>query len=139
MARNTPPIAARALLAACAGLCVATAAQAENWYAYYMVPQGVSYVDKDSIIRRPGHVSAKVQSTFPRPQRLEKNGRFYIYTKTVDTIDIDCSALVYRYLERALFNEAGQQQTSVNEADNPQMIVDRTPQDVLAKGFCPKG
>ncbi|MEI9890307.1 MAG: hypothetical protein WDN45_06470 [Caulobacteraceae bacterium] len=63
MIGKDPP---RALLAAGATLGLTTAAQAENWYAFYMVPMGVAYVDKDSIIYRPGHVSAKVQSTFPR-------------------------------------------------------------------------
>lgn len=121
-----------------AALMLATAARAENWYNFYMAPQGVSFVDMDSIIRRPGHVSARVQSTFPEPQRLAKNGQIIIYTKSVDMIDVDCKARVYRFLNRDLMNEAGQQLTSVNDADNPILIQDRTLQDVLAKAFCPK-
>ena len=127
------------LAGGCAALGLATAAQAENWYAYYMMPLGVAYVDKDSIIHRPGHLSAKIQSVFPEPQRLARNGEVFVYTKSIDLIDIDCKVLVYRYLARNLLNDSGQEQTSISDPDNVQMIVDRSPQDVLAKGFCPKG
>jgi hypothetical protein len=120
------------------GLAFATGAQAENWYNFYMVPAGVAFVDKDSLIYRPGHISARVQSTFPGPQRLQKNGQILTYTKSVDTIDIDCKARVYRFLNRNLFNDAGQAQTSISDPDNVMLIQDGTPQDVLAKGFCAK-
>jgi hypothetical protein len=125
-------------LAAGVAFGLATAAQAENWYAFYIMPLGTTYVDKDSIIHRPGHVSAKLQSTFPAPQYLQKNGRLFVYTKSLDLLDIDCKARVYRYLSRDLLNDGGQPQTSIVETDNPQLIVDRSAQDVLAKGFCPK-
>lgn len=127
-------------LAGCgAALALGGAAQAENWYNFYMVPQGVAYVDMDSIIRRPGHVTAKVQSTFPDPQRLAKDGQIITYVKSVDTVDIDCKAGVYRFLNRELMDSASKPLTTVNEADNPVLIRDHTPQDVLAKAFCPKG
>ena len=125
------------LLAGAAWAC-ATAALAEDWYAFYMVPSGVAYVDKDSVIHRPGHVSAKVQSSFPEPQRLQKDGRVLTYDKAVDTIDIDCRARVYRFLTRDLYNAAGQKQTSISEADDARLIQARTPEDVLAKAYCPK-
>ncbi len=124
-----------ALLAAGATLGLTTAAQAENWYAFYMVPMGVAYVDKDSIIYRPGHVSAKVQSTFPEPQHLARNGQVLTYSKSVDTIDIDCKALVYRNVARDLYTDAGQQQASVSEADDPRIIIARSPQDVPGQGL----
>ena len=127
-----------AVLSAGAALGLVTAAQAENWYAFYMVPQGVAYVDKDSIIYRPGHVSAKIQSTFPDPQHLLKAGQVITYNKAVDTLDIDCKAKVYRFLGRDLYDETGKAQTSVNESDDPIRIKDETPQAVLAKAFCPK-
>jgi hypothetical protein len=117
---------------------LATGVRAENWYNFYMVPQGVAFVDMDSIIRRPGHITARVQSTFPEPQRLAKDGQVITYTKSVDMIDVDCRARVYRYLNRDLMNDAGQQLTSVNDADNPILIRDHTAEDVLAKAFCPK-
>jgi hypothetical protein len=131
--------AIRVLAAAGAVLGLATAAQAENWYNFYMVPQGVAFVDMDSIIRRPGHITARIQSTFPEPQHLAKGGQIITYTKSLDMIDIDCRAGVYRFLQRNLMNDAGQEETSVNEAENPVLIQARTPQDVLAKAFCPKG
>ena len=127
-----------AVLAAGAALGLAPAAQAENWYAFYMVPAGVAYVDKDSIIYRPGHVSAKIQSTFPEPQHLLKSGQVITYIRTVDTLDIDCKAKVYRFLGRDLFDETGTAQTSVNESDDPIRIQDKTPQGVLAKAYSPK-
>ena len=118
--------------------CAATGVQAEDWYAFYMKPQGVAYVDKDSIIRRPGQVSAKVQSSFPQPERLVKAGQVFIYSKAIEMIDVDCKARVYRYLERDLMNDAGQEQTTVSDPDHVLPIVDGTPQDVLAKAFCPR-
>lgn len=127
-----------AVLAAGAALGLATAAQAENWYAFYMAPQGVAYVDKDSIIYRPGHVSAKIQSTFPDPQHLLKAGQVITYNKTVDTLDIDCKAKVYRFLGRDLYDDAGKAQTSVDQSGDPVRIQDKSPQGVLAKAFCPK-
>ena len=126
-------------LALAVTLTVVTGAEAENWYNFYMVRQGVAFVDMDSIIRRPGHVSARIQSTFPEPQHLQKNGQILTYTKSIDMIDIDCKARVYRFLNRDLMNDAGQTQTSVNEADNPMLVQNNTPQAVLAKAFCPKG
>jgi hypothetical protein len=127
------------LAAAGAALGLATAAQAENWYNFYMVPQGTAFVDMDSIIRRPGHVSAKVQSTFPETQHLQKAGQILTYTKSLDLIDIDCKASVYRFLQRTLMNAAGEYQTTISDPDNPSLIQDHTPQAVLAKAFCPKG
>ena len=126
------------VLTAGAALGLGTMAQAENWYAFYMVPAGVAYVDKDSIIYRPGHVSAKIQSTFPEPQHLLRAGQIITYNKTVDTLDIDCKAKVYRFLGRDLFDDTGKAQTSVNESDEPYRIQDKSPQGVLAKAFCPK-
>lgn len=130
--------AIRVLAAAGATLGLANAAQAENWYNFYMKPQGVAFVDMDSIIRRPGHVSAKVQSSFPEPQRLAKGGRILVYSKSVDTIDVDCKARVYRFLNRDLLNDGGEAVISLSDADDPRLIEDHTPQDVLAKAFCPK-
>ncbi len=117
---------------------VATGARAENWFAFYVVPAGVAYVDTDSIIRRPGHISAKIQSTFPEPQRLQKGGKVLVYTKSVDDIEIDCKARVYRFLYRDLFDDTGRQQTTVSNPDEVMMVQDRTPQDRLAAAYCPK-
>jgi len=134
-------ITARAIMAsaaAVAALGLATAARAENWYNFYMVPQGVAFVDMDSIIRRPGQISAKIQSTFPEPQHLQKNGQILTYTKSIDTIQIDCKARVYRFMSRDLMDNAGKEQTSISDPDNVMLIRDKTPQDILAKAFCPK-
>ncbi len=127
-----------ALMTAGAALAGAGHAAAENWYAFYMVPAGVAYVDKDSLVFRPGHVSARIQSTFPGPQRLLKYGQVFTYTKSKDMVDIDCGAQVYRFLSRDLYSEAGAEQLSVNEADDVYMILDKTPQSALAKAYCPK-
>jgi hypothetical protein len=126
------------LVAGGVALAAATSGQAENWFAFYIVPSGVAYVDKDSIILRPGHVSAKVQSTFPAPQRLQKEGRTIVYTKAIDDIDIDCKARVYRFLYRDLYDDSGRQQTTISDPDNVMLIQDRTPQDRLAIAYCPK-
>ena len=127
-----------AVLAACATLGLAAAAQAEDWYAFYMVPQGVAFVDKDSLIYRPGHISARIQSTFPEPQHLLRFGQVITYKKSIDVIDIDCKAQVYRFLGRDLFDDQGQEQMAINDADDPKRIGDHTPQQVLAKAFCKK-
>lgn len=127
-----------AVMAAGAALGLATAAQAENWFAFYIVPAGVAYVDTDSVIRRPGHVSAKIQSTFPGPQRLLKGGKVLVYTRALDDIDIDCKARVYRFLYRDLYDDSGQLQTTISDPDNVMLIRDRTPQDRLAIAYCPK-
>lgn len=119
-------------------LCLAGAAHAENWFAFYMIPQGVAYVDKDSIIFRPGHVSARVQSTYPRPQQLQKGGQIITFSKSVDTLDIDCKADVYRFVSRTVFNDAGQEQVTVSEEGDVFPILERSQQDVLEKAYCPK-
>ena len=127
-----------AVLAAGATLAAAGGAVAENWYAFYVVPSGVAYVDKDSLVFRPGHVSARIQSTFPTPQRLVRSGQVFTYNKSRDMVDVDCEAQVYRFVSRDLFSDAGLEQLSINDADNPVMIQDNTPQAALAKAFCPK-
>ena len=127
-----------AILAAGAALAVAGGAIAENWYAFYVVPSGVAYVDKDSLVFRPGHVTARIQSTFPEPQRVMRFGQMFTYTKSKDMVDIDCLAQVYRFLSRDLYSDAGLEQLSINDSDNVLMIADRTPQAVLAKAYCPK-
>jgi len=129
------------IAALAAGLAVLTgpgAALAENWYAFYIVPSGVSYVDKDSVVLRPGHVSARVESTFPEPQQLQRNGKIVVYTKSKDLMDIDCAARVYRFVSRDLYTEEGVMQASVNEANNPILIREDTPPAVLAKAYCPQ-
>ena len=41
-----------AVAAAGAALATAGGAVAENWYAFYIVPSGIAYVDKDSLVFR---------------------------------------------------------------------------------------
>ena len=113
-------------------------ALAENWYAFYIVPSGTSFVDKDSVILRPGHVSARVESTFPGPQQLQQNGQILVYSKSKDLMDIDCAARVYRFLARDLYTNDGVMQTSINEANNPILIQEGTPPAVLATAYCPQ-
>lgn len=127
-----------AMMAAGAALAIAGGAFAENWYAFYIVPSGVAYVDKDSLVFRPGHVTARIQSSYPGPQRLLKNGQVFTYAKSKDLLDIDCAASVYRFLFRDLLNAAGVEQISVNETDDIHRIEDDTPQAALAKAYCPK-
>lgn len=129
------------IAAMAAGFAVLTgpgAALAENWYAFYIVPSGVTYVDKDSVVLRPGHVAARVESTYPAPQQLQKNGKVFVYTKSKDLMDIDCAASVYRFLARDLYTDSGLMQTSVSDADNPLLIRDDTAPAVLAKTYCPQ-
>jgi hypothetical protein len=128
------------IAAAAAGLAVLAgpgAALAENWFAFYIVPSGVSYVDKDSVVLRPGHVAARVESTFPGLQQLQQHGKVLLYSKSKDLMDIDCAARVYRFLARDLYTDAGVMQASISEADNPMLIRDDTPPAVLAKTYCP--
>jgi hypothetical protein len=127
-----------AVLTAGAALTAAGGAVAENWYPFYIVPSGVAYVDKDSLVFRPGHVSARIQSTFPQPQQVMRDGQVFTYTKSNDLVDIDCEAHVYRFLSRDLYNDSGLEQLSINESDDVLMIADKTPQAVLAKAYCPK-
>ena len=127
-----------ALAAGLAVLAGPGAVLAENWYAFYIVPSGVSYVDKDSVVLRPGHVAARVESTLPGPQQLQQNGKLFVYTKSKDLMDIDCAARVYRFLSRDLYTNDGVMQTSVNEADNPILIQEGTPPAVLATTYCPQ-
>jgi hypothetical protein len=126
-----------AVLAAGAALATAGGAVAENWYAFYIVPSGLTYVDKDSLVFRPGHVTARIQSNFPGPQRLLKYGQVFTYTKSKDMVDIDCEAQVFRYLSRDLYSDAGLEQLSINEADDVLRIANHTPQAALAKAYCP--
>ena len=123
--------------AALAIAALAGPAFAENWYPYFMVPSGVAYVDKDSIIFRDGHVTARTESTFPKPQSLQRDGKIFVFTKAKDLVDIDCVANVYRYVGRDLYNDSGIQQLSINASDDPMRIGDNTPEDVLAKALCP--
>jgi hypothetical protein len=112
------------------------AALAENWYAFYIVPSGVTLVDKDSVVLRPGHVSARIESTFPQPQQLQRGGQMLIYSKSKDLMDIDCEARVYRFVARDLYTDDGLMQASINEADNPILIREGTPPAALAKAYC---
>ena len=127
-----------AVAAAGAALATAGGAVAENWYAFYIVPSGIAYVDKDSLVFRPGHVTARIQSTFPGPQRVLRFGQVFTYTKSKDMVDIDCQAQVYRFLSRDLYNDSGLEQLSINDADDVLRIMEKTPQAVLAKAYCPK-
>ena len=53
-------------------------------------------------------------------------------------VDIDCQAQVYRFLSRDLYNDSGLEQLSINDADDVLRIMEKTPQAVLAKAYCPK-
>jgi hypothetical protein len=112
------------------------AALAENWYAFYIMPSGVTLVDKDSVVLRPGHVSARIESTFPQAQQLQRGGKVMIYTKSKDLLDIDCAARVYRFVARDLYTNEGLMQASITEANNPILIQEDTPPAALAKAYC---
>lgn len=116
----------------------AAPAFAENWYPFYMVPSGVAYVDKDSVIIRPGHVAARTEASFPEPKSVQREGQTYTFTRSKDLIDIDCAANVFRYVGRDLYNDAGVLVLAVNEADNPLLIANGSPEGVLAKSLCPE-
>ena len=62
----------------------------------------------------------------------------FTYTKSKDMVDIDCQAQVYRFLSRDLYNDSGLEQLSINDADDVLRIMEKTPQAVLAKAYCPK-
>ena len=123
-----------------AGAAIATfaagGASAENWYPFYTRPGGASYLDKDSVILRPGHVSVRMESSYPDPQRLLRKGKVFVYKQAKDLLDIDCKANVYRLIARDLYSEEGVMQISINEADDPLMILADSPQAALAAAYC---
>jgi hypothetical protein len=79
-----------------------------------------------------------VESTFPSLQRLQQNGRIFVYSKSKDLMDIDCSARVYRFLARDLYSETGVMETSVSDPNNPMLIQEGTPPAALATAYCPQ-
>ena len=113
----------------------ATAATAENWQPFFIIPNGVIMLDRDSVTRTRGHVSARLESTYPQPQRINRNGRIYTYEKAVDRVDIDCAAQVYKNVSRDLYGD-GVQALSLNEADNPMVVTPNTPQAAVSTAFC---
>jgi hypothetical protein len=127
-----------ATAAGLAMLAVPGAALAENWYAFYIMPSGITYVDKDSVVLRPGHVAARLESSFPGPQQLQQNGKIFVYSKSKDQMDIDCTARVYRFLARDLYTDTGVMETSVSDANNPMLIQEGTAPAALAAAYCPQ-
>lgn len=125
-----------ALAVAAAAMAAAGGASAESWLPFFVIPSGVIMIDHDSIDRRTGHVSARLESTFPRPQRISRNGRVFDYVKTIDRVDVDCKAEVYKNVSRDLYSSDGQQAMSINEADNPVVILPHTPQAALVTAYC---
>ena len=128
--------ATTALAVTVTALAAAGAARAENWLPFFVVPSGVVMIDRDSIIKRAGHVSARLESTFPQPQRISRNGRILSYTKTIDQVDVDCGAEVYKNISRDLYSGDGLQAVSINEADNPMIVPPNSVQAALVKAYC---
>ena len=124
---------------ALAGLAAPSAALAENWFPFFIIPAGVVYLDRDSIIRRFGHVIARTEATYPNPQQIKRGGRTYVYIKAVNLIDLDCSRLVYMYESRDLYDGNGVMAVSINAADEPIPVTPKTAESALVTGFCPKG
>jgi hypothetical protein len=124
------------LAVAAAALAAAGGADAESWLPFFVIPSGVILIDHDSIVRRPGQVSARLESTFPRPQRISRNGRVFDYIKTIDQVEVDCKAEVYKNVSRDLYSSDGQEAVSINEADNPMVIQPHTAQAALVTAYC---
>lgn len=124
-----------------AGAAIATfaagGASAENWYPFYMRPSGATYMDKDSVILRPGHVSVRTEFAYPDVQQLLRKGKVFVYKQAKDLIDIDCKANVYRVIARDLYSDIGVLQISINDADDPLIISPDSPQAALATAYCP--
>jgi hypothetical protein len=125
-----------AIAAAAAILAPAGSASAENWAPFFVIPSGVVMIDRDSIERTGGHVSVRLESTSPGPQRISRNGRIFDYLKTIDRVDIDCKAEVYKNISRDLFSGDGLEALSINEADNPLMVRPNSVQAAVVKAFC---
>lgn len=129
----------RLITALAAGACVlgvAGAACAENWVAFYIIPAGVVFLDQDSVTRRPGFVSARLESTFPEPQNLKRNGQIFTYVKTIDRVELDCKARVYRNVTRDLYTDTGLMQLSLHDEDDLVPVVTKSAQGALVKAFC---
>jgi len=125
-----------AAIAFAVAIAAAGAARAESWVVFLVAPQGVIYIDHDSISKRAGHVSARLESTFPKPQALKRDGRIILYIKTIDQVDVDCAARVYRNISRDLYTDTGLMQLSLNQQADPLQVTDNSPQDGLIKAYC---
>ena len=124
---------------ALAGLAAPSAALAENWFPFFIIPAGVVYLDRDSIIRRFDHVVARTEATYPNPQQIKRFGRVYTYVKAVNLIDLDCPRLVFMYESRDLYDSNGVMTVSINQADEPIPVTPKTAEAALVAGYCPKG
>jgi len=125
-----------ALVIGAAALAAAGGASAENWIPFFVIPAGTVLLDHDSVSRRPGHVSARLESTFPQPQQIRRNGLVFTYVKAIDSVDVDCSARVYMNITRNLYTDSGLMQLSLNEQDNPILVLPGTAQAALITAFC---
>ena len=119
-----------------AALAAAGGAWAENWVPFFVIPAGTVLIDRDSVSRRPGHLSARLESTFPQPQQIRNGGKVFTYIKAIDSVDVDCSARVYMNVTRNLYSGDGLMQLSLNEQDNPIMVLPGTAQAALITAFC---
>jgi hypothetical protein len=126
-----------ALLIGAVALAAAGGAWAENWIPFFVIPAGTVLIDHDSVSRRLGHVSARLESTFPQAQQIRHDGRVFTYIKAIDSVDLDCHARVYINITRDLFSGDGLMQLSLNEQDNPIRVLENSPQAALIKAFCP--
>ena len=124
----------------CAGAALAAGgdARAEDWRPFFVVPGGVIMLDHDSVSLGGGRVTARLESTFPKPQGLSRNGRIYAYVKTIDRVEVDCAAAVYRNISRDLYGKDGLEALSINEADNPQMVAKGSAQAAMITAYCRK-
>jgi hypothetical protein len=93
-------------------------------------------IDHDSVSHRLGHISARLESNFPQPQQIRNNGKVFIYTKTIDSVDVDCKARVYMKVTRNLYSSDGLMQLSLNEQDNAIMVLPNTAPAALITAFC---
>jgi hypothetical protein len=125
-----------ALAIGAAALAAAGGAAAENWIPFYVIPAGAVLLDHDSVSRRLGHVSARLESTFPHSQQIRNSGKVFTYVKAIDSVDVDCHARVYINVTRNLYSSDGLMQLSLNEQDNPIMVVPNSAQAALITAFC---
>ncbi len=123
-------------LATAAALAAAGSACAENWQTFFVIPAGNVLLDRDSLQKTSGHVLARLESTFPQPQGLSRNGAIFSYVKTIDRVDVDCRARIYINISRDLYSDDGQRALSLNEQNSPIPITEGTVQMALLKAFC---
>jgi len=124
-----------ALAAGFAAAAIGSAAQAvEAWTPFFMIKQGVVYVDRNSVQQTGGKVSLATELWYETPPDLRGMMLNYVRSR----VDVTCADRTFVIAEQRFFGMDGQLLGENRTPSAPASAARGTFESALMTAYCPK-